>query len=48
MPRNVDELWTALQEEWEKIDMDFINSLVESMPDHVQAVKTAKGGNTRY
>ena len=37
-PRNLDELWVALQEEWEKIDLDFINSLVHSMPKHVRAV----------
>jgi hypothetical protein len=46
-PRNPDELWVALQEEWEKIDVDFINSLVCSMPRHVEAVYKAKGGSTK-
>ena len=47
-PRNLDELWLALQEEWEKIDLAFINSLVYSMPKCVQAVYSAKGGSTKY
>ena len=37
-PKNKDELWVALQEEWEKIDVGFINALIESMPRCVQAV----------
>ena len=46
--KNVDQLWGILQEEWEKIDIDFINRLVESMPRHTQAVLEAKGGSTKY
>jgi transposase len=33
--KNAKELWVALQEEWVKIDIEFINSLIESMPRHV-------------
>ena len=40
-PKNKDELWVALQEEWEKIDVGFINALIESMPRRVQAVYEA-------
>jgi transposase len=47
-PKNLDELWVALQEEWEKIEVEFINSLVESMPNRVEAVLKAKGGSTKY
>ena len=47
-PRNLDELWVALQEEWEKIDLDFINSLVHSMPKRVRAVYKVKGKSTKY
>ena len=48
VPKNLDELWEALQQEWNKIDINFINSLVRSMPDWVQAVYKAKGGHTKY
>jgi hypothetical protein len=41
IPKNVDELWVALQEEWAKVDIDFINNLVKSMPDRVQAVTSS-------
>jgi hypothetical protein len=47
-PRNVDDLREALLEEWEKIDQESINQLIESMPDHVEAVLQARGGSTRY
>ena len=47
-PRNLDELWLALQEEWLKIDIDFINSLIDSMPRRVKAVYKAKGLSTKY
>jgi transposase len=48
IPINADEMWVAIQEEWQKIDMDIINNLVNSMPHHVEAVIEAKGGSTRY
>jgi transposase len=47
-PQNVDLLWVALQEEWLKIDNDFINSLIDSMPHCVQALYSAHGGSTKY
>jgi len=47
-PRNVDALWAALQEEWLNIDTAFINSLINSMPNRVQALYSAKGGSTKY
>jgi transposase len=48
IPKNLDEMWVAIQEEWEKIDVEFVNKLVESMPDRVEAVRKAKGGSTKY
>lgn len=33
VPKDVDELWVVLQEEWAKMDLEFINNLVKSMPD---------------
>jgi transposase len=47
-PRNPEELWIALQEEWLNIDIDFINSLIDSMPRRVKAVYEAKGKSTKY
>jgi hypothetical protein len=41
-------MWVAIQEEWEKIDVEFVNKLVMSMPDCVEAVRKAKGGSTKY
>ena len=48
IPKSLDEMWVALQEEWGKIDMEFINKLVDGMPDRAQAVHKAKGSSTKY
>lgn len=37
-PKNAKEMCIWLQEEWLKINIDFINSLVFTMPNHVQEV----------
>ena len=47
-PKNVDELWVVVQDEWSKIDINLINDFVDSMPDHVNVVYNAKGKCTRY
>ena len=47
-PQNLDELWSVMQEEWKKIDISYVNTLIESMPDRVQAVIDSKGGSTKY
>lgn len=46
--RNVEELCIALQDEWQKMDLFFINSLIESTPRCVEAVILARGGHTKY
>jgi hypothetical protein len=46
--KNAEELWVALQEEWVKIDIEFINSLIESMPRRAQAVYEVQGKSTKY
>jgi hypothetical protein len=48
VPQDVEKLKEALLEEWDKIDIDTIDHLIDSMPDHVKAVLDAKGGSTRY
>ena len=48
LPHNVDELWAALQEEWENIDLAYIQHLYDSLPARVQALNKAHGHQTRY
>ena len=47
-PRNKGELWAAIQEEWAKIDADYIKGLYASMPRRVDALKKVHGGYTKY
>jgi DDE superfamily endonuclease len=42
-PTNKNELWEMQQEEWYKLDPEYIKSFVESMPRRVQCVIKAKG-----
>lgn len=46
--RNIKEYRAALFEEWVKIEPDILITLVDSMPQHLEAVIKAKGGPTRY
>ena len=46
--KNITELETALQEEWGKISMNQIISLIESMPRRIEAVIKNKGNPTKY
>ena len=41
--KNITELETALQEEWSKISMNQIISLIESMPRRIEAVISSNG-----
>ena len=45
---NSTELWNVLQEEWNKISPEYVRNLYESLPRRVEAVYSAKGGNTKY
>ena len=47
-PRNKEEFWEALQEEWYRIPLTYITKLYLSLPTRVQALKKARGGYTRY
>ena len=47
-PRNKEELWAALQEEWYNISPAYIKNLYESMPRCLEALRTKKGGYTDY
>jgi transposase len=48
LPRNHDELWAALQEEWAAIDIDTIHHYYESMPRRASSLAKAKGFFTKY
>lgn len=47
-PRNSQELRNVLVQEWENLPQGVIQNLIQSMPRRLQAVVTARGGNTRY
>lgn len=47
-PANLRDLRTALVEEWDSIPQSFIDNLINGMPRRMQAVLTARGGNTKY
>ena len=48
LPRNLDELWDALVEEWEKLDILYVQNLYKSMPRCVAALLEAQGQYTKY
>jgi hypothetical protein len=47
-PRNKQELEIALMEEWKKLDIEIVNTLILSMLRRLQAVIKAGGGATGY
>ena len=48
LPKNQDNLWQILQEEWSKLDIDICKNLVDSMPRRIAAVINNKGNPTKY
>ena len=42
------ELIEKIKEIWEQIPSEYLKKLIESMPQRIEAVIKAKGGNTRY
>lgn len=47
-PETLRDLNTAILGEWDNISQIHIKNLIQSMPDRMQAVIQARGGNTRY
>ncbi len=47
-PENVDELWTAVQEEWYKIPYEVIKNLYLSMTERLNELKKRRKSYTRY
>src|SRR5215212_3941623 len=48
LPKNEDELFGFLLEEWENIPVKILENLVDTMPHRVQAIYDANGNATRY
>jgi transposase len=48
VPGGILELWERVQVEWEKIEPEVCQNLIESMPRRVAAVVKANGGHTKY
>jgi len=48
VPATLDQLRTALLEEWENIPIRRINALMNSMHKRIRAATDARGGHTRY
>jgi transposase len=47
-PGGMLELWERVEEEWNKIEAEVCQNLIESMPRRVAALLKAKGGYTKY
>ena len=48
LPSNIDKLWVVLQEQWEKMDLEFIRGLYRSMQRRVKSLHLVKGRYTKY
>jgi hypothetical protein len=47
-PTSIEELWDIVQDEWNKIPVEFCQKLICSMPERVKDLRKAKGGFTRW
>ena len=47
-PGGMQELWKRVKVEWDKIEADTCQKLIESMPRRVDTVIREKGGHTKY
>ena len=47
-PRNVDELWEIVVQEWRLIEPEFVKRLYATLPKRVAEVIKARGDNTSY
>ena len=47
-PCEILDLWERIEDEWNKIEPEVCQNLIESMPRRVAAVLKAKGGYTKY
>ena len=47
-PSNITQLKQTIEEEWYAVPVAYIQSLYESMPRRIEALKKAKGSHTKY
>ena len=47
-PKNHDQLWEALKEEWLNIPASVCQTLVDSMPKRLEEARRSRGGRTSY
>ena len=47
-PRTVDEIWNAACEAWDNISLQTIRRSISGWGDRLTAVRTSKGGRTKY
>ena len=45
---NGDALWAQAEIAWDAIPLEYVNTLVESMPRRLLALQDAAGGETKY
>lgn len=48
LPRNRDELWEAIETQWNLLGAEFCLKLINTMPERIKDVLKAKGGNTTW
>jgi hypothetical protein len=48
IPEDEKSMWRLVQRAWDHVRMEFLDKLLDSMPDRMQAVIDAKGGATRW
>src|SRR5947207_8959490 len=46
--RTIQEMEVALQQEWAKIEEDFLDKLMDSMPRRIKQMLQNKGGSIKY
>ena len=46
--RSLEELWEVVGDIWDTISPNYINTLIDSMPERLLAIKKARGGYTKY
>lgn len=47
-PSSLDNLFDVAKAEWKKLSVETLHTLIDSMPDRIQAVLKAKGNSTKY
>ena len=47
-PSNLEQLFSFVEEEWQRIPRDYLRTLVDSLPSRISAVIKNHGGSTKY